>query len=222
MLFPVLKDTLTFYWQNLKLLAAIMLPLVIPLELFNMVLGLTWTADENNVPQLVASIMAQLIVYPIYQTALVLAVADRLVGKTPDIKQLWAQGANLWFMIVLANVLFYVGVFTGLILLIIPGIFLMIRWSLVEQNIVLNQENPLEALRSSWKDTSDHFWLILFGGLILGIGVLLITTPISTFISNLSDGSPVAMFFPSVLQSLTYPLFVVFLMRVRHYIRHKE
>ncbi len=222
MLFPILKDTYTFYWQNLRFFAAIMLPLVIPMELLNTLLQSIWPADPMQPVTLLPGIMVTLIFYPIYQTALVLGVKHRLSGELPPIKQLIQQGGLFWFAIVVVNVLFYLAMFVGLMLLVIPAIYIGVRWSLAEQNVVLNQEGPIDALKSSWEDTSDVFWLIFGGSLAIVITMLIPGLTLFSWFVAVFDYAAPAMFISAVLQSLFYPLLVVFFMRVRHYIKNNE
>jgi hypothetical protein len=222
MLFPILKDTLSFYRQHISYFVAIMLPLVIPLEIFNAAVRLGWQPETPALTQELPYLLATLVVYPIYQGALVLAVHQLLQGNKPQVKDLWSRGSSFWFVIVVVNVIYYVAVFLGLMMFIIPGIFLAMRLMLAEQNAVLNMENPFEAIKSSWEDTSDQFGLIFFGSLILGVGTLLVVWPLYSVVGSLSDNSPIALIIPAVIQSLLYPLLVVFYMRVRHYIRTNE
>jgi len=87
---------------------------------------------------------------------------------------------------------------------------------------VLNQEGPIDALKSSWEDTSDVFWLIFGGSLAIVITMLIPGLTLFSWFVAVFDYAAPAMFISAVLQSLFYPLLVVFFMRVRHYIKNNE
>lgn len=222
MLAQILKDSLSFYWKHLSYFIAILLPLIVPLEIFNAVVQLTWVTDPTSLAQQLPYFMATLIVYPIYQGALVVGVQQLLQGNKPRVKDLWSRGGSFWFAIVMVNVIYYIAVFLGSMLFFIPGIFLAIRLILAEQNAILNLEGPIDAIKSSWEDTQGQFWMIFFGAGALGLGTIALSWPFYELVSNMTNDSPVALIIPSVFQTLLYPVLVVFFLRVRHYIQHNE
>lgn len=222
MVATLIRDSYKFYWQHAAYLAGVMLPLVIPMELINLLVQMTWVTDTNDFAQQIPSIMVTLAFYPIYQAALVLAVHQLLQGHKHNTFELYKRGAGFWFHIVLSNVFFYLAFFGGLAMFIIPGIFFAIRLALIEQNVILNHESALEALKSSWEDTSDQFMNILGGGLLIGLPVIGASLALLEFFNNIGDGSPVFLMLAEILSALFYPLMVVFLIRVRHYIQHNE
>src|SRR5919197_1299509 len=57
-------------------------------------------------------------------------------GQRPEISDLWVPFQRGWFSAVLANLIVTVAVVIGFILLIIPGIFLAVRFSLVPYIVV--------------------------------------------------------------------------------------
>lgn len=222
MLFTLLKDTYSFYWQNFRYFAAVMLPLVIPMELISTFLDTVWTADPMQPISLLPGIMTTLVFYPVYQAALVLAVKYRLSGETPVPKHLLQQGVKFWSSIVVVNVLFYVAMVLGLFLLVIPAVIVGVRWSLAEQNVVLHNEGPFEALNRSWQDTSAAFWIILGGSMTIGMTLFIPALTVFSWFMSAFNYAPPAVFISAVLQSLFYPLLVVFYMRIGHFIQHKE
>ena len=57
----------------------------------------------------------------------------------------------------------------GLVLFIIPGVILLVRWSIAVPIVLSEREGVSAALRESWHRTEGHFWPIL--GLFLVIYV---------------------------------------------------
>lgn len=222
MVATLLRDSYKFYWQHVSYLAAIMLPLVIPMELINLLIQTTLVTDPSSFSQQVPSFMVTIAFYPIYQAALVLAVHQLLQGHKRNTFELYKRGSEFWFQIVLANVFFYLAFFGGLAMFIIPGFFFAIRLALMEQNVVLDQQSALEAMKSSWEDTSGQFMNILAGGLLIALPVVGVSMALFRVFNDIGDGSPVFIMLAEILSSLLYPLFVIYLIRVRHFIQHKE
>jgi hypothetical protein len=82
--------------------------------------------------------------------------------------------------LILAAALFNLLVFAGIILLIIPGIYLMVKFIFVFLSIIDTDCGVIEAFRMSYHVTKDNFWrlcaLLFIAGLLLN---LIITIPIS-------------------------------------------
>ncbi len=96
---------------------------------------------------------------------------------------------KLFFVYFLASVLYFIIVFLGIILLIIPGVYLAIRFIFFEYFIIDKKMGIVESLKESWKITQGKFWgvfafsaaliaLNILGALALLVG-LLVTIPIS-------------------------------------------
>lgn len=60
----------------------------------------------------------------------------------------------------------------GLILLIVPGIILLVRWSAASGYIIGAGQGVSDALTSSWNATKGHGWAIFFAGIALFVGVM--------------------------------------------------
>ena len=90
---------------------------------------------------------------------------------------------------ILASIVAGAIVMVGMLLFIIPGIFLGIRLQMYTWAIVDKQAGPIEALRQSWEMTRGSAWNLFLLGLLLGlvnmlgllaIGVgMLVTAPLS-------------------------------------------
>lgn len=222
MILLFIKDTLQFYRQNLLMFVGILLPLLLPYEVANWLIQRFVVTDPQNLTQQLPSMMLWITVYPIYQGALILAVSQRLAGQTPTPALLWKQGARFWFPLIAVNAMFLTVVFLGTMAFILPGIYLAIRLALAEQNVLLNIETPIEAFKSSWEDTSDQFWNIFLGSLLLGLFTLLMAYLIGLPFRGVEDIYNPVLIVPALIQSLLYPLFVIYYLRIRHYIQHSE
>lgn len=91
---------------------------------------------------------------------------------------------------VLSSILTMLAILVGLILLIIPGLYLSVKLSMVKY-IAVDKENlrVMEILKESMKITDGNFWkIVLFGLTLIGINILgliplflglIITVPLS-------------------------------------------
>lgn len=63
------------------------------------------------------------------------------------------------------NFLSGLGILVGLLLLVIPGVVALVRWSMAVPIVLSERNGAMNALRESWYRTEGHFWPIL--GLLL-------------------------------------------------------
>ena len=107
--------------------------------------------------------------------------------ETVTVKDLWNPMPFLWYLI--AQILVGISVLVGLVLLIVPGIFLALSFIFSSYLIVDKGKGPIEAMKGSWNMTKGHKWQLLLLvmsiiglnllGLIALIVGLLVTVPIS-------------------------------------------
>jgi Membrane domain of glycerophosphoryl diester phosphodiesterase len=61
----------------------------------------------------------------------------------------------------------------GFVLLVVPGIFLAVRWSIAVPAVVGSADSVTDGLRESWQKTKGQFWQILVVVLILTLFFML-------------------------------------------------
>ena len=101
-----------------------------------------------------------------------------------------------FFKLFFAFILFYLAIALGFVLLIIPGIYMVVAYSLVSTNIILDKDLGIsDAFKESRRLISDNWWRSLGLGLIVGIIIYAFTfifsipNVIFTFIIALHRGS---------------------------------
>ena len=155
--------------------------------LFGMlVLVLLVTGASNNYT-LIAIIVA------VFASISVITASLTIVdGGIPSFKGLFSKYSNykIFLNYIIASIAMGAAVLVGLILFVIPGIYLAIRLQFYKFLIVDKGDiSPINALKESWKMTEGHTWnLFLFlvlvallnivGAILLGIG-LFVTIPIT-------------------------------------------
>lgn len=64
------------------------------------------------------------------------------------------------------SILANIGILLGLVLLVIPGVVLAIRWSIVAPIVLAEEQGAMESLSESWARTKGHFAAILVASLV--------------------------------------------------------
>ena len=105
-------------------------------------------------PEMILLNFAVALVVLLAQGATIAAVSDVYLGRPSSIGKSFARLRKNLFCLVCAAVLMYIVVCFGLILLIIPGIFLLTALALTIPTIVIeNQTTPFAAMKKSWRLT---------------------------------------------------------------------
>jgi hypothetical protein len=101
------------------------------------------------------------------QGALIEAVSDVRDGRIDTtIGDLFDRTRPRLPALIAAGIVAGIGVAVGLILLIVPGLFLLTRWALIPAVIVIEQRRADEAFDRSWQLTRGYGWPV-FGSLIV-------------------------------------------------------
>ena len=86
------------------------------------------------------------------------SIIKMTLGQKIEIGKFFSAGFDRWSTLLFANIIYVIGIFLGLIFLIIPGIYLMIRWFFITQIIMYEKLNSSEAFTKSGEIISDKFW----------------------------------------------------------------
>jgi uncharacterized membrane protein len=115
-------------------------------------------------------------------------------GESASYQDLFSVSPMQVFHYFIASILGGLAFVLGLILLIIPGIYLATRFSLFPYFIADQKVNALEALQKSWNATQGHvlylllFFLAMIGLNLLGLLALVVGLIITIPVSNLALG----------------------------------
>ena len=156
-LLSVLRDSWYFFSHNLAAIARLCLPLIV-LE------GLLLQQVSSLVPAESATywrLLAGLLFYPLYSAALILFLAARSQGQQPRRRDLLAAGLRLWPRFALLAGLNTLAILLGASLLVLPGLWLMVKLAFAEYLLVLRGLSPLKALQESFEMSTGYFWPML-------------------------------------------------------------
>jgi hypothetical protein len=88
-------------------------------------------------------------------------------GRLPN------RETRIWAYVGL-SILAGLGTMVGFILLIVPGVILVVRWSASSGFLISGRMGIIDSLTASWEATRGHSWAILGASLVWFIGLLVI------------------------------------------------
>jgi hypothetical protein len=180
------------HWQTLLAIAAVV---VVPLTLLQYLFGdLVRTQGEttrNGVVVETASwsvgiagllaALAGILMYLVLTGAITRAVAAEVAGQDPSLEQSYRFGFHRLGSVLLVSVLVGLAVIGGLILFIIPGIYIAVRLCVTIEALVVEGRRGTEAMGRSWGLVGGHWWhaffTLLVAALLTGVVNAVITAP---------------------------------------------
>lgn len=180
------------YWRTLLAIAAVV---VVPLTLLQYGIG-HWVRTNGQQPhdQVVvstsfwavasASLLAALVGLLLYQVltgAITRTIATEVAGQDLGLEQSYRFGFARLGPILIVSILVGLATLLGLIVFIIPGIYIGVRLAASIQALVVEGKRGTEAMRRSWELVGGHWWhaafTLLVGALITGVVNAVITAP---------------------------------------------
>ena len=180
------------YWRTLWAIAAVV---VVPFTLLQYLLGhtvrVTGMATSNGVVVTTSSwragiagliaALAGVVMFLVLTGAITRAVAAEVAGQDPGVEESYRFGFHRFWSVLAVSVLVGLAVVGGLILFILPGIWIGIRLATSTQALVVEGRRPTEAMGRSWGLVGGHWWhafgTLVVAGLLTGLVNALITAP---------------------------------------------
>jgi hypothetical protein len=158
--------TFTLFGRHLAVFLSLTLLVVAPIELLVDGVWGGFLADGGGASAPAAattvSFLAAVVIIPPLVTALHVVVVQGLArGEEPAVGRALSAAAARLVPAVGAVSLYAVGVTLGLIALIVPGIWLAVRWYFAAQAAVVDGLQPAEALRRSALLVDGQWWRVL-------------------------------------------------------------
>lgn len=111
--------------------------------------------------------MMNFVIQPIYAGGLIALLFSLASGKGRGILGCLLDGLKRWPYMLLANVITTFLIFCGLMLFVLPGIWLFSRLFLVSYLVMLKKQTPFEAIVNSYHSTKGYSMTILIDIVIL-------------------------------------------------------
>jgi hypothetical protein len=182
------------YWRTLVAIAAVV---VVPLTLLQYGIGRWFRSHGQQLHDQVvvstsfwavagASLLAALVGLLLYQVltgAITRTIATEVAGQDLGLEQSYRFGFARLGPILVVSILVGLATVLGLIVLIIPGIYIGVRLAVSIQALVVEGKRGTDAMRRSWDLVGGHWWhaafTLLVGALITGVVNAVITAPFS-------------------------------------------
>jgi hypothetical protein len=178
----LLRDSLSVYLHHFWAFLALGALVVVPAELIVSGIGLELLSSDYDSSPGVAEVaipaaVTYLVVAPLITAICVYALRSVASGGNPGAREAIVKGFEAFTPIFFAVLLAALGIALGL-LLIVPGIYLFVRWYFVPQAVVLERARDVGALRASGRLVQGFWWrtfalVVLINVLTLLIGVVL-------------------------------------------------
>jgi hypothetical protein len=170
----LLRDSFSVYRRHFWTFFAIGAVVVVPAELIVSGVGLEQlSAGYEGTPSFaeaaIPGAVSFLVVAPLISAICVFALRSVAAGNSPRARESLVKGFELFTPLFFAVVLAALGIALGL-LLIVPGLYLFVRWYFVPQTVVLEDARGPEALRASGGLVQGAWWRTF--GLIVLVNVV--------------------------------------------------
>jgi hypothetical protein len=192
----ILGTALRLYRRHWRTLLAIAAVVVVPFTLLQYLFG-HWVRDRGAVTTdqvtstaswaagtaALVTALAGLVMFLVLTAAITRAVAAEAAGEDPSLEQSYRFGFHRVGAVLLVSLLVGLAVVGGLILLVIPGIYIGMRLAVSTQALVVEGRRPTEAMGRSWELVRGHWWhafgTLIVAGLLTGVVNAVITAPFS-------------------------------------------
>ncbi len=159
-----LRQSLYFFRQHLAMILRIQLPFLLLINLVALLAGQALeagTSQSRNVLALMT--LTNLSLLPIYWGATIFYFASVVADQPIGVAQALKLSLGRWRHLLLTYLLMGAAVFTGLLLFVVPGVYLIVRLAFADYICVLQQKDAVTALRQSWATSAEYFWPLCYG-----------------------------------------------------------
>jgi len=162
------------YRSYFSTFAAIALVVVVPVELIvsGVGVGQLWSAYDPE-PRLAIGV-AQFLALTFVSTPLVTAMHITAVieigaGRSPSARESLHAGLDVFAPLLGAVLLMWLGLVAGFLLLIVPGVYLIVRWYFTPQAVVADGRRGRGALARSGELVAGSWWRVFGIGIVFSL-----------------------------------------------------
>ena len=211
-------DALGVYGRYLGLFILLSAAVVVPADLIVQGLGLEMlTSSYDDSPDvaetLVPAIVEFLVVMPIVAAICIYALHQIAGGERPAAGQVFVAGFEAFTPLFGAVLLAALGIALGFVFLIVPGIYLAIRWYFVPQAVVIEGARGAGALARSGQIVQGSWWrtfgLVVLANVAIVIPGLILVLPFSA-IAESTDRALWQLVGSTLATSVTTPFVALF------------
>jgi hypothetical protein len=191
----ILGTCFKLYGKHFGVFAAIAFSVVIPLDLITVGLideQLTGYHEDRAGGGAAYTVCYYLLSTPLITAGHVAAVMQIGAGKAPSIGASLSRAGRMLLPVMAAVVIAGLGTIIGFVFLVVPGVFLYVRWFVAAQSVVAEDLHPFGGLSYSWDLVSGNWWRV-FGisiviGLIAGVVSAILAIPVAVVAALVESG----------------------------------
>lgn len=172
MIVTILKHAWDLYRKHFGVVAAVVVVIWLPLDLLSSYMDyFVFDPDDIRRSFKFSQFLDNFV--GIIATAGVISIGyTSYLGQYPSFGGAMSIGAGSWGRMWWTRFLTALALILGLLLLVIPGIYLLVRLALVEPIAVCERVSGSAAMRRSFELTKGRFWQVFLLGLVFG-GVMI-------------------------------------------------
>jgi hypothetical protein len=213
----LLRDALVVYIRHFGTFLALGALVVVPAELIVGGIGMEqlssgYDPSPSFAEAAIPSAVSYLVVAPLITAICIYALRSVAEGGSPGAREAVVKGFESFSPIFFAVLLAALGTLVGAIL-IVPGIYLFVRWYFVPQAVVLERAHGPAALRASGQVVQGAWWrtfaLILLVNLVALLIVFVVASPFAAAAES-SDRALWALIGQIVAATITQPFGALF------------
>ena len=201
----IIMDSALFFWRNLNQIAVLCLPWLFAGAVVEYMVAVNQDAFGET-PMYFAAWVFNMLLYPIYTAALIHLMALQAQGKRPGNLELLRLALKSWHSLLILHILSSVLFLCGLMLFVIPGLWVIVRLAFSQFYLVLEYLNPIEAIQKSFVTTRKHMATIFLLILVFLIPVFVLSLVIGQLIAGIPQVQPIIVIAETILSF--YVLFV--------------
>jgi hypothetical protein len=211
-------DSLRVFFRHAFVFIALSAAVIVPVHLVVLGIGLEqFTADYDETPSIaeaaVPTAVGFLVVVPLITAICIHALSAVAQGGRPSAGQSFVAGFEAFTPLFFAILLAAVGIALGLLALIVPGIYLAVRWFFVPQAVVLEGARGTDALARSSAVVQGFWWrtfgLVIVVNLAAALPGVVLSAPFSA-LASATDRAVWSMVGTICAESVTTPFLALF------------
>lgn len=201
----IITDSALFFWRNLNQIALLCLPWLFAGAVVEYLVAVNQDA-VGDTPMYFAAWVFNMLLYPIYTAALIHLMALQAQGKRPGNLELLRLALKSWQSLLILHIMSSVLFLFGLMLFILPGIWVIVRLAFSQFYLVLENLNPIAAMQKSFLTTRKHMAAIFLLIIVFLMPVFVLSLVIGQLIADIPQVQPIIVIAETILSF--YVLFV--------------
>ncbi len=209
----LLGDAFNLYFRNFPTFFAIALAFVLPVQLIVSGIGLEeitsgYRDSDNAAELLIPTGVSYLVVAPLIVAATIHVLQRLAEGERPHAGRSIQAALDVFARVFVAVLFASLVISAGLIVLILPGLYLAVRLFYVAQSVVIDDARGAEALRGSWRISKGFWWrtlgVIVLANVIAFLPASLIVMPLQA-LADSADRQAISLAGMILTETLTAP-----------------